>query len=123
METTRQKKIARLIQKELAQLFLRDYRDVVPDTLISINTVRASPDLGITKVYISALGKHKETALDLINVASKQIRHTLAKNIRNQVRAVPELLFFYDDTIEYSGRIDEILSGLEIPPEPEDDDK
>ena len=103
-------------------MFQREFQGLVPNTLISINTVRATPDLGLTKVYVSALGPHKDDAIDLIKGASGSIRHALAKRIRNQVRAVPELAFFYDDTIEYAGRIDEILSGLDIPDAPEDDE-
>ena len=116
METTRQKKVGRLIQKELAQIFQKDFPHLLNNTLISVNTVRMSPDLGLAKVYLSAIGDQKEALIDTVNLESRKIRHILAKSIRNQVRAIPELAFFNDDSIEYASRIDEILSNLDIPP-------
>lgn len=126
METTRQKKVGRLIQKELAVLFQREFPHMLTNTLISVNTVRMSPDLGLAKVYLSAIGEHKADLIKKVNLEHKTIRHALAKSIRNQVRVVPELAFFNDDTLEYATRIDDILSNLEIPPAPdaeEDEDE
>ena len=123
MESTRQKKVSRLIQKELANLFLKDFPHLISNTLISVNTVRMSPDLGFAKVYISAIGEKKDVALEKINLEHKKIRHALAKNVRNQLRVIPELAFFHDDTLEYASRIDEILSNLDIPEEEEDENE
>lgn len=119
MESTRQKKVGRLIQKELATLFQREFPHILANTLISVNTVRMSPDLGLAKVFLSAIGEKKENLIETVNLEAKTIRHTLAKSIRNQVRVIPELAFFNDDTLEYASRIDDILSNLDIPPAPE----
>jgi len=121
MESTRQQKFSRLIQKEIAYVFQREFTHLLPNKLLSVNTVRMSPDLGLAKVYVSAIGGGKEI-VNILQVESRNIRYSLAKRIRNQVRVIPELAFFYDDTIEYSDRIDQILSGLDIPEAPEEDE-
>lgn len=123
MESTRQKKVARLIQKELATLFQREFPHFLPNTLISINTVRMSPDLGFAKVFVSAVGEKKDDLVEKLSEESRTIRHSLAKQIRNQVRVVPELAFFNDDTLDYASRIDDILSNLDIPPAPDEDEE
>ena len=121
MESTRQKKMARLIQKELANILQKEFPHLLPNTLISVNTVRMSPDLGFAKVYVSAIGEKKEALIDKLSYENKSIRHALAKSIRNQVRVVPEIAFFNDDTLDYASRIDDILSGLDIPAAPEEE--
>lgn len=121
MESTRQQKFSRLIQKELAYIFQREFTHLLPNKLISINTVRMSPDLGFAKVFVSAIGGGEEI-VDVLRPEVKTIRHSLAKRIRNQVRVVPEIAFFYDDTISYANRIDDILSGLDIPEETPDEE-
>ena len=123
MESTRQKKVGRLIQKELATLFQREFPHILANTLISVNTVRMSPDLGLAKVFLSAIGEKREDLIKTINVEHKTIRHALAKSIRNQVRVIPELAFFNDDTIEYASKIDDILAKLDIPPAPAQDEE
>ena len=120
MESTRQQKFSRLIQKELAYVFQREFTHLFPNKLLSVNTVRMSPDLGLAKVYVSAIGGGKEV-LETLQLETRNIRYSLAKRIRNQVRVIPEIAFFYDDTIAYSNRIDEILSDLDIPEEEEDE--
>lgn len=122
MESTRQKKVGRLIQKELANLFQREFPHLIPNTLISINTVRMSPDLGFAKVYISAIGERKEGVLEKLNLEIRTIRHTLAKQIRNQVRVIPEIAFFNDDSLEYASKIDDILANLDIPEEKDEEE-
>ena len=101
MESTRQQKFSRLIQKELAYVFQREFTHLLPNKLLSVNTVRMSPDLGLAKVFVSAIGGGEEVIETLKN-ETRNIRYSLAKRIRNQVRVVPELAFFYDDTIAYS---------------------
>ena len=122
MESTRQQKFSRLIQKELAYVFQREYSHILPNMLLSVNTVRMSPDLGVAKVYISAIGGGEEV-LGKVQVETKNIRYSLAKRIRNQVRVIPEIIFFYDDTIAYSSKIDDIISNLDIPEEKEDEEE
>ena len=122
MESTRQQKFSRLIQKDLAYVFQREYSHLLPNMLLSVNTVRMSPDLGVAKVYISAIGGGEEIIKPLL-IETKNIRYSLAKRIRNQVRVIPELIFYYDDTIAYSSKIDDIISNLDIPEEKEDEEE
>ena len=122
MESTRQQKFSRLIQKELAYVFQRDFTHILPNMLLSVNTVRMSPDLGVAKVYVSAIGGGEEIIKPLL-IETKNIRYSLAKRIRNQVRVIPEILFFYDDTISYSNKIDDIISKLDIPKENDNQDE
>ena len=121
MESTRQRKFSSLIQKELAYVFQREYRHLFPNQLISVTTVRMSPDLGTAKVYISAIGGGSEV-VDVLRHETKSIRYSLAKRIRNQVRVIPEISFFYDDNIQYAENIDKILSELNIPKTPKKGD-
>lgn len=123
MESTRQKKVGRLIQKELAILFQKEFPHILPNTLISVNTVRMSPDLGLAKVFLSAVGERKEGVVDKVNLEHKTIRHALAKSIRNQVRVIPELAFYNDDTLDYASNIDDILANLNIPPAPKKEEE
>ena len=121
MESKRQQKFSRLILKELSDIFQRDVSHLVQGAYISISTVRVSPDLGVAKIYLSMmLTKEPKKVLDEIRVNSKIIRHSLAQRIKNQVRVIPELIFYLDDSAEYAAKMDKIISDLHIPPtEPE----
>ena len=123
MDSTRQQKYARLIQKDLGEIFQRDVKNLLGGNFITVTTVRVSPDLGIAKVYLSFLNsKEKERILESINKQTKQIRNQLAERIRNQARIIPHLQFYLDDNVEYAANIDQILSKIDIPPAPEEKD-
>ncbi|WP_026462466.1 30S ribosome-binding factor RbfA [Adhaeribacter aquaticus] len=127
MESKRQQKFAKLLQKELAEIFQRELTHVVNGAYISISTVRVSPDLGTAKVYLSLiLAGDGKAILQEVKVNTKIIRHALAQRIKNQVRVIPDLIFYLDDSAEYAAHMDKIFSGLDIPPadekEPEEDD-
>jgi ribosome-binding factor A len=116
--TTRQQKYARLIQKELSDIFQRDKQDILDNAFVSIADVRVSPDLGVVKVYISMLlAKEKEKVLERINSRKKEIRKALGDKIGKQVRIVPELVFYIDEVEESAQRIEELIKNLNIPPE------
>lgn len=124
MDSTRQQKYARLIQKDLGEIFQRDTKGLLGGNFITVTTVRVSPDLSIAKVYLSIFNsKEKEKVLQLITENTKQIRNQLADRIRNQARIIPQLLFFLDDNVEYASNIDRILSQIDIPPQPEEEEK
>lgn len=131
MESKRQQKFSKLIQKELADVFQRECSHLFPGAYVSVSIVRVSPDLGVAKVYLSLLmGANSKELFQEIKVNTKTIRHLLAQRIKKQVRVIPELIFFLDDTAEYAARMDNLFSGLVIPPaaaeetsEPTDDDK
>jgi len=122
MESKRQQKFARLLQKELAEVFQRDVSHLFNGAYISITTVRTSPDLGVVKVYLSMLlAKNGSEVLRVVRENTKAIRHALAQRIKKQVRVIPELIFFLDDSAEYAAKMDKIISTLDIPPAPEDE--
>ncbi|MGV3541408.1 MAG: 30S ribosome-binding factor RbfA [Rufibacter sp.] len=122
MESKRQQKFARLIQKELAEIFQRNVSHLFQGAYISITDVKVSPDLGVAKVHLSLLlNPNGRDLLNEIKVNSKTIRHELAKRIKNQVRVIPELIFYLDDTAEYAAKMDKIISELDIPAESKED--
>lgn len=124
MESKRQQKFSRLIQKELAEVFQREVPHLFGGAYISVSVVRVSPDLGLARVYLSVMNAKdgNEMLLQELRVNTKTIRHLLAQRIKSQVRVVPELVFFLDDTAEYSAKIDKLFANLDIPPAPEEDE-
>lgn len=120
--STRQQKFSRLIQKELSDIFLRDKRGIFEKTMLTISDVEVSPDLGVASVYLSMLlVKDKQKLLEKINSAKREIRKALGDKIGKQVRIIPELIFYIDETEERAQRIEDIIKNLNIPPEPKDD--
>ena len=112
METTRQNKISRLIQKELSEIFLLQTKSMngVLGTLVSVSAVRISPDMSIARVYLSVFPSEKaEEMVKNINNNMKSIRYELGTRVRHQLRIIPELKFFVDDSLDYAERIDELL--------------
>jgi ribosome-binding factor A len=109
METTRQEKINRLLQKELSEIFLLDAKHV-PGVLITVSMVRVSPDLGLAKAYLSFFptAKGKEL-LAAIKANAKTIRYDLGKRVGKQLRVVPELVFYLDDSLDYAENINNLL--------------
>ena len=109
MESTRQAKIARLLQKELSEIF-RLQTAKTQGILVSVSAVRVSPDLSIARVYLSIFpsGKSQEVLED-INRQNKTIRYELAQKVRFQLRKTPELSFYIDDSLDYIENIDNLL--------------
>lgn len=111
MESTRQKKVARLIQKEMAELFQKESRNLFAGAFITVTTARISPDLSHAKVYLSMFKVEKpEEMLKLIDSVKSEIRNRLGQKVRHQLRIVPHLDFFLDDSLDYLENIDRILS-------------
>ena len=109
METTRQSKISRLLQKDLSDIFLNETRKT-HGVLISVSVVRVSPDLSVAKVYLSIFPSEKaQEILDSIRLNARNIRYELAQRIRFQLRKTPELSFFLDDSLYYIENIDMLL--------------
>ena len=112
METKRQNKIARLIQKEMSEIFLGMTRQMhnTLDTLVTVTVVRVSPDLSVAKIYLSIFPSEKsQELLEFIRSKSVPIRHDLSQRTRFQLRIVPELSFFLDDSLDYIDHIDQLL--------------
>lgn len=116
--TTRQQKFAKLIQKELSDIFQRDKRGILENAFVTIVEVRVSPDLAVAKVYVSMmLVKDKAAMLEKIRARKSEIRKALGNKIGKQVRVIPELIFFIDEVEEDAQRMDQLISGLSIPKE------
>ena len=109
MATTRQNKIARLLQKELSDIFLLQTKSM-HGTLVSVSTVRISPDMSVARAYLSVFPSEKaDEIVKNINANMKSIRYELGTRVRHQLRIIPELKFFIDDSLDYLERIDELL--------------
>ena len=109
MQETRQNKIARLLQKELSVIFQEQTRSL-HGVMVSVTRVRISPDLSICTAYLSTFPSEKsEEMIKNITKNEKQIRYELGTRVRYQLRIIPELRFFIDDSLDYIERIDELL--------------
>ena len=109
MQETRQNKIARMLQKELSLIFQQQTR-AMHGTMVSVTRTKISPDLSICTAYLSIFPSDKgEEILQNINASNKAIRYELGTRVRNQLRIVPELRFFIDDSLDYIEHIDELL--------------
>ncbi len=121
MESKRQQKVARQIQKDLSDIFQKEGRTWFDNAFITVTIVRMSPDLGVARIYLSFLAvKNKGFILEQIQERSKQIRQLLGQRVRHQLRIVPEIHFYLDDTAEYAAKMDTLFAGLTIPPQPKD---
>lgn len=111
MESTRQAKIARLLQKELSEIFRRETAKT-HGVIVSVSAVRVSPDLSIARAYLSVFPSDKGTELiESVNRNAKAIRYELAQTVRHQLRKTPELSFFIDDSLDYIQHIDNLLAS------------
>jgi ribosome-binding factor A len=109
MQETRQNKIARLLQKELSVIFQEQTRSL-HGVMVSVTRVKISPDLSICTAYLSIFPSEKgEELIKNITKNEKQIRYELGTRVRYQLRIIPELRFFIDDSLDYMERIDELL--------------
>jgi|TARA_B100000780_G_scaffold241810_1_gene184395 ribosome-binding factor A len=117
METTRQKKISGILQKDLIAILQRLLKDSLKNTLIaSVTKVKISPDLSVAKVYVSVFPvKASKEVFELIKESKSAIRNSLGMLVKNQIRRIPELSFFLDDSLEYIEKIDSALKSGEDP--------
>lgn len=119
METNRQKKIGQLLQNDLVDILQGEVRkNGISNLIISVSKVAITSDLSIAKVYLSIFPSEK--AADLLNAIksnSSLVKHELAQRVKNQLRKVPDLHFYIDDSLDYIEKIDNALSGKENPVE------
>ena len=124
MESKRQQKVGRQIQKDLGEIFQKDAQHLTNGSFITITSVHVTPDLGIARAYLSFLpDKNKTILLETIKENTKFIRQKLADRVRHQLRIVPHLQFYIDDTAEYAAKMDLLFSDLVIPPAPLEDEE
>ncbi|HRG60130.1 MAG TPA: 30S ribosome-binding factor RbfA [Bacteroidia bacterium] len=110
MESTRQLKVARLLQKEMGEMFQRELGHHFGNAFISVTKIRISPDLSHAKAYLSIFGNNDKTGImDKIKEIASEIRGKMGNRIGKQLRIVPTFEFFLDDSADYAAKIDELL--------------
>lgn len=110
MESLRQKKVSRLVQKELGEVFLREARSLFGGAFITVTLVRISPDLSFAKIYLSLFQvKDVKQLMKNLDEEKRRIRKWLGIRLKNQLRIVPEIAFFVDDTLDFLENIDNLL--------------
>lgn len=111
MESTRQAKISRLLQKELSEIFRRETAKL-GNVMVSVSSVKVSPDLSVAKAYLSVFPSEQAlSVIENINAQAKTVRYELAQKVRFQLRRCPELQFYLDDSIDYLEKIDKLLNS------------
>ncbi len=116
METNRQKKIAGVLQKDLADILQSAARDGMKGVVISVTKVTVTSDLSQAKAYLSIFPtEKKEEIMEGIVANTPMIRHAIAIRTKNQLRRMPEMTFLIDDSLDYIDNIDQALKGLEDP--------
>jgi ribosome-binding factor A len=110
MDSTRQQKIARLLQKDIGEILMRLDKTILQGRMLTVTVVRISPDLSLAKIYLSIFpSENAQEFLEELKQHVKMIRNLLGQRVRNQLRIVPELAFFIDDSLDYVDKIDQLL--------------
>ncbi len=110
MESTRLNKVNRLLQKELGEYFVKESKGLYDGAMITVTVVRVTPDLGLAKVYLSLFpAPLKEKVFGSIQERTRNIRHEIGQRIRHQIRVIPELVFYMDDSLDYIDKINNLL--------------
>lgn len=113
MESTRQQKVSRLIQRELSQIFIREGSWLFGRIMVSVTTVRISPDLSVAKIYLSVFGTNdKVKVIQNLDHHKSRIRYLLGQELKNQLRIVPELVFYLDDSLDYAEKMEEVFKKI-----------
>lgn len=116
-ETNRQRKIAGVLQKDLVDVLQKAAQDGMKGVLISVSNVHVTSDLGVAKVYLSIFPSDKrDEIVKGVKSNTATIRYEMARRTKNQLRRMPELLFFGDDTLDYLEEIDKSLNGQDENP-------
>ncbi|MCD8101759.1 MAG: 30S ribosome-binding factor RbfA [Alistipes sp.] len=110
METTRQQKVGRQIQKDISEIFIREAAGIFPGTMVTVTAVRMTPDLAIARVYLSVFPFEKrDVVMAALDKNNRLIRKAVGTRVRNQLKQVPELEFYIDDSLEYIENIEKLL--------------
>lgn len=118
MDSMRQHKYARLIQKEMGEIFQREGFNYFGKAFVTVTGAQVSPDLGVAKIYISVFGvKESKSVLSQIEKHTREIRKELGSRIRHQARIIPELKFFLDDSLDHVEKIEKLLKETRQPPD------
>ncbi|MBN3035281.1 MAG: ribosome-binding factor A [Bacteroidales bacterium] len=112
METTRQQKVARLIQKDLGMIFQEEGVSAFGGAMITVTKVYVTRDMSVARVYLSLFSTpDKEGLMELIRSNTREIRYKLGIRIGKQVRVIPDLAFYIDDSLDYIERIEKLLGN------------
>lgn len=116
MDSTRQQKFARLIQKEISDLFTKEGKNFFGNAFITVTNARVTPDLSLAYIYLSMFReKEPKKLLEQIELHHHEIRKKLGLRIRTQMRHIPDLKFFHDDSLDYVEKIENIFKKIDIP--------
>lgn len=108
--STRQLKVAREIQKDLAEIIRSKGMAVFGGAMVTVSEVRVSPDLSLAKTYVSIFPSSKaEEVMKILNDNVKALRGELGHQVAKQLRIVPEIVFYLDSSLDYAEHIDELL--------------
>ena len=120
MESMRQQKMGRLIQKEIGNIFLKRSKELFPGVMCTVTQVKVSPDLGLARISLSLFpNKDAEAIFEKLDSRKSEIRKHLGNAIGSRARKIPEIAFFHDEIEEQASKIDKLIDSLEIPPEDE----
>ena len=112
MASIRQEKVSSLLKRELAVIFQRESRNLFEGRFITVTQVRVAPDLGTAKVYLSFMAvSDAQSALEQVKQNDKKVRQILGNTVGKQLRRVPELFFYLDDSLDYYDEIDRLLKS------------
>ena len=112
-EGKRQKQVANEIAKELNEIFLKMGLNMIDGGMVSISSVKITPDLFEARVYLSLFQvKDQEAVLEKFKDLSSEIRGELGKRMRHQLRSIPQLTFYLDDTLDYVFKIEKLLDDI-----------
>jgi len=120
MESKRQQKYSKLLQKELAEIFQKDAKSLFGSAFITVTEVKVSPDLSFAKVYLSFLMvENKKEELQKVKDLKSKIKGVLGPKIRNQVRIIPQLEFYLDETLDHAAKMEQLFDKIKVKPDPE----
>ncbi|MEI6122037.1 MAG: 30S ribosome-binding factor RbfA [Bacteroidota bacterium] len=110
MDSIRLNKVSRLVQKELAEIFIIQAKKIAKNAMITVTEVKVTKDLSVARVYLSLFGiKDKQELMNTIRENQKELRHELGNRLKNQLRVIPSLEFILDDSLDYIAHIDDLL--------------
>jgi len=112
MESTRQQKISRLIQKEIGLILQQEFQSICSGALVTVTKATITSDLSVARIHLSLFAtKDKAALLENIRKHTREIRHHLGQRVHNQLRIIPDLQFLLDDSLDYIDNIDQLLKS------------
>ena len=110
MSTVRQNKVNALLKRELSIFFQREARTIGQGGMVSVTTVRVSPDMSVERIYLSIFAvKDPAAVVEAIKAESSTVRNFLGKELGKSLRIIPSVMFFLDDSLDYAEKIDDLL--------------